>query len=173
MPNGGITARSIFGYESDNSIYPYATEWSSESGSFALAADGDTIILYCVESDDSITHLTALSYSGDWLPTSSDKDSFGTEYSALPASLPDNTAMALSHKDNYQYVGPRKGSISSLLDSLSNPSNWQGDNAETFQLGSMETKFIDPTSSATTVATRGIPFIGTALVMLTSRFYYI
>ena len=150
-------------------------EWSSESGSFALAAGGDTIILYCRESDNSITHLTALSYSGDWLPASTDEDSFGTESSALPASLPSNTAIALPHKDNYWYVGPRQGNTSSLLDSLSDPNEWEGSNTETFQLGAMEPKFMEPTttSNATTITTlkKWIPLVGMAILVIATTFY--
>lgn len=84
-----------------------------------------------MESDGSITHISALSFSGDWLPASNDESTFGTEHSALPDTLPSNAYVALPHYDNYWYAGPRQGSLSELQESLSNPNNWQGSNTET------------------------------------------
>jgi hypothetical protein len=172
VPSDGIPKRTVFGYNDSTNT----NEWSSESGSFALSADGDTIILYCLESDDSITHLTALSYSGDWLPASTDEDSFGTASSALPTSLPSNTAIALSHKDNCWYEGPRQGNTSSLLDNLSDPNEWEGSNTEMFQLGGMGAKFMElTTSNATTITTfkKWIPLVGMAFVVIATTFYFL
>lgn len=172
VPSDGIPKRTVFGYNYSTNT----NEWSSESGSFALSADGDTIILYCLESDDSITHLTALSYSGDWLPASTDEDSFGTASSALPTSLPSNTAIALSHKDNCWYVGPRQGNTSSLLDNLSDPNEWEGSNTEMFQLGGMSAKFMElTTSNATTITTfkKWIPLVCMAFVVIATTFYFL
>jgi hypothetical protein len=39
-------------------------------------------------------------------------------------------AVALPHKDNYIYSGPREGTRAELLVALSSPSNWAGDNAQ-------------------------------------------
>lgn len=131
-------------------------------------------MLYCMESDDSIMHLTALSYSGDWLPPSSALNSFPTTSSALPASLPSNTVVTLPHFDNYWYVGPRDGSTASLLDSLSNPSNWEGSNTETYQpSGGMETKFMDGTSEATTTRAGLISLLGMSLIVIVVSVYVV
>lgn len=119
VPETGISARTIVAY--GNASYPFADNWQVKSGSFALAASGDTIILYCIASDSSITHLSALSYSGDWVSTNLDESNFSAQQSALPASLPSNAHVALVHKDNYWYSGPSQGTISFLVDNLSNP----------------------------------------------------
>lgn len=164
VPATGISARTIVGY--GNASYPFADNWQVDSGSFALAASGDTIILYCIENDSSITHLSALSYSGDWVSTNLDESSFGTQQSALPANLPSSTHVALVHKDNYWYSGPPQGTLFSLLDNLSNPSKWEGSNTERFHLSSMETKFLDSMSAAATRWRVGIaPLVVTAMTL--------
>jgi hypothetical protein len=146
VPEGGISAGTIIGY--GDASYPYAVNWKVESGSFALAASGDNIMLYCIEDDSSITHVSALSYSGDWVSANSDESSFSIHQSALPASLPLNTHVTLVHKDNNWYSG--QGTISSLLDNLSHPFNWEGSDTERFPLplGPVTTKFLDSTSAA-------------------------
>ena len=165
IPSNGIPMWSLFGY-GDSSL-PYADGWNAESGSFALAASGDSIILYCIENDDSIMHLTALSFSGEWITANSDESSFGTTESALPASLPSNTHLALPHYDNYWYIGTQKGSSSTNLDNLSNPSKWEGSNTVRFQFGDMDTKFLEPASKA---MSGWMPVVGTALVAIIVTF---
>jgi hypothetical protein len=108
-----------------------------DGGSFALAVSGDNIMLYCIEDDSSIAHVTALSYSGDWVSADLDESSFNTQQSALPESLPSNTHVTLAHKDNYWYTG--QGTTSSLLEDLSHPSKWEGSNTERFHLDPVET----------------------------------
>jgi hypothetical protein len=98
------------------------------------------VIVYCKQNDSSFNFLAAVTYDGAW------KDSeFNSNNSDLPSSLKDvNTA--LTHRDNYKYVGPTEGSKNFLLAAIHDSSNWNGSNSglnldfETFDVYTLTSK---------------------------------
>ena len=101
--------------------------WSALDAGFNLAAGGEMIHVYATSNDnDSITHLSALSFNGEW---STDPNTLDTGSSILPASIGDYSVI-LPHMDNYVYMGPTAGSKSSLQASLTNPDLWLGSNTD-------------------------------------------
>ena len=141
--------------------------WESQSGSFALAAAGDTLLLYCIDGDDGddddnkIHHITGLSLAGPW-----DDTATGTDQSALPAALKGIAAVALEHVDNAKYVGPTVGTADFLRSEILQPANWQGSNSETFDLAAGWT--FQVTSDAAAIAnSASLPLsLGIILVLL-------
>lgn len=102
---------------------PYASNWSEVSGSLALSTQGDALVLYCKPAETTYNFLAALSFSGPWV--SSD---FSSSNGALPPGL-EQVNTALSHADNYQYVGPTSGSKSELIAGIGDETNWKGSNS--------------------------------------------
>jgi hypothetical protein len=71
--------------------------------------------------------------SGGWV-VSSDA-AVGSSNSVLPPMLEGRlTALALDHKDNFEYVGLTQGTKNELLLLISNPDFWRGDNADQVSL---------------------------------------
>ena len=139
VPSGGMAAGTVFEYgassssgSSTNEMLPYSNEWEGEGGQFQLSASGDTILVYCSsDNNDRLRFLTAVDYSGDgWMESNLEENAYGTSNSALPSEL-DSTqlgAVALSHFDNYYYIGLTEGTVLELRTSLSNPTAWEGSN---------------------------------------------
>ena len=122
-----VSAGTVFGF-GPNLLY--GDSWNSElDKGFSLAAAGDTIIVYCTETIEAQekTYLSALSYSGPFLDAGL-SDSYGTTSSALPESITD-FAVALTHLDNYRYIGSIKGDIDQLKSFLVDEGNWEGSNS--------------------------------------------
>jgi hypothetical protein len=97
----------------DDLTLAYSTRWDSVAGSLALAAGGDSVLVYC-RNENEIIFLGGLLYSGtSWLDdnanANSDNELYGTDQSSLPASLI-NANTALPHLDNYVYQGIHSGS---------------------------------------------------------------
>lgn len=130
MPSGGISAGSIVTYLGGAAGL---NGWTPVQGSFALAASGDNIHIYCfqktISSDTEIVHLTALTNSNTFIPASSNEADFTTNDSALPSDLPSNSYLELPHLDNYSYSGIRQGDCTTLLAALSSSSHWAGSNS--------------------------------------------
>jgi hypothetical protein len=135
VPCEGIAKGTIFGY---GTALPFSSDWEEVgTGAFALSANGDTVIAYCVESNEVIIHpLGALSISGDW-STPRGISSSGTRKNGLPPTLA-NLAPALPHFDNYVYEGITIGNKAMLQSSLFDAHNWLGSNTVplTFQAAS-------------------------------------
>jgi len=128
VPSGGISKGAIFGFGPESSL-AYANAWS-KSGNLALSATGDSVIVYCKLPDSSYNFLAALTYDGSWVDGEIDSNS-----SVLPPGL-GNANTALSHKDNYKYIGPRKGSKNDLIKYIAKSANWSGFNSvQSFSFG--------------------------------------
>lgn len=121
MPSGGISKGSVFGFGPESTL-AFANDWS-ESGSLALSAEGDSVIVYCKLLDSSYHFLAAVTYDGSWV-----NDDLNSNNSVLPPGL-DNANTALIHKDNYKYNGPIKGSRDNLVNNIAESSNWIGFNS--------------------------------------------
>jgi hypothetical protein len=141
---------TMIGYGSLSDLQ-HASLWQSVAGTFSLVAAGDTVIIYCRKEDDSIHHLSALSFSGNWAAVALAEDDCGTDSSALPESLVlARATTTLSHFDNYRYDGSTSGTRSSLLGAIIQEGLWTGSNNERYSTpesrGSFEIKSTSLTS---------------------------
>ena len=123
--------------------------WEPEQGSLALSAEGDSLLLYCLDetddTDEPAYHWVAgISLQGD-------------DTVDWPTAL-DNNAVTLDHVDNARYVGPSTGTAQALVDAIRQPGNWEGSNADRFPLGAseqwgtFEVNENDPSSDSPSVA---------------------
>ena len=129
VPPGGIFRGSVFGYGEESSLL-FNNEWQG-SGSFALAAGGDSVMAYCEANDGSVNLLSAVN-SGSWA-SNGDTDLTSNE-SQLPFQLQNVGAVAIdSGLDNVLYEGITQGSKTRLLQEMANPSNWGGSNSVPMQ----------------------------------------
>ena len=129
-----VDAGTVFGYGDD---LLFGTRWNSENDAgFALAAAGDTIIVWYslpnsneedTLEDAPYRFLSALSYSGPWQPNGLLQSEYETSTSALPDPVK-AFSIALNHFDNYAYTGPTTGTKISLQRSLADSANWKGQN---------------------------------------------
>eukprot|EP00526_Cylindrotheca_closterium_P006820 CAMPEP_0113637648 /NCGR_PEP_ID=MMETSP0017_2-20120614/19713_1 /TAXON_ID=2856 /ORGANISM="Cylindrotheca closterium" /LENGTH=752 /DNA_ID=CAMNT_0000548699 /DNA_START=205 /DNA_END=2463 /DNA_ORIENTATION=+ /assembly_acc=CAM_ASM_000147 len=122
VPDSGITKGSFFGFGDETSL-PYASSWSQVSGSLALSTQGDALAVYCKPTESTFNFLAALSLSGSWVSSG-----FSSTNGALPPGL-EQANTALSHRDNYQYVGPTSGSRNELISAIGDEANWKGSNS--------------------------------------------
>ena len=123
----GLTVGTVFGYGLD---LLHGNDWESAGGRFALAEAGDTIIVYTIDDNDQIQHLSAFSYTGGWKEAGISDSEYGTDSSALPASLVAVGGISLPHKDNYGYIGPIQGTKGDLQLALQDEMNWMGSNSD-------------------------------------------
>jgi len=127
----GLTAGSIFGF-GDSPLIPFGGSWESVgSASFALAVNGDSVIVYCRnEESGDFHHLAGLivgqwSRDNNWEMTAND--------SQLPESMENIGAVAIEGGwDNVLYTGINSGTKVDLLAALADTSNWEGSNSERF-----------------------------------------
>mmetsp|Transcript_2274 Transcript_2274/g.4306 ORF Transcript_2274/g.4306 Transcript_2274/m.4306 type:complete len:561 (+) Transcript_2274:701-2383(+) len=128
IPPDGIPSGTIFGYDTSTETFLYLGEsWVGESGRLALSASGDNIMVYCINGG-SINFLYAAIYQNNWSIGTSDPTAFSTSESALPNSLPANTAISLVMTNkNYWYHGSYEGSKAELLVSIADQNNWSAD----------------------------------------------
>lgn len=134
VPNGGISQGSVFGPGVVDSEH---SSWTRSSGSFSLSASGDTVLLYCLEENDtsstttssSVRHITGLSLSGGW-----EEDETSSSSSALPSTIAGIADVTLVHSDNVMYKGPREGTRSFLREQIRMPDLWDSSNDERFSL---------------------------------------
>ena len=100
----------------------------SAGGGPQFATEGDQLLVYQGEATQP-TFLYALNNEGEdgaW-----QADATSSNDSALPAGLESGTtAIALEEVDNAAYTGPTSGSRAELLEAISTPSNWTGDNGD-------------------------------------------
>jgi len=137
VQDDGIAAGEVFSFDQDSS-----SSWQDVGGSFALSASGDTVLLYCETEDFEIVHISALSFSGDWMRSDLSESAYGSDGSALPGVLSD-VAVTLSHADNYRYEGTTSGTPSELQQAIAAPSNWEGSNDESFAAQSESFTVVD------------------------------
>ena len=128
-----IPAGTIIELGSRTSSQLHAANFATVVGSLALSTRGDTIIVYCRQSEgDSflgIKPLGAVSFGAHgW--TGSGVDQYETHESALPENLIAQGSTELPHFDNYIYEGPRQGTSADLVDNIGNSKNWAGSNSE-------------------------------------------
>lgn len=136
VPDDGISAGTVFGYDTDASLL-YGDSWQVQDAGFALAAAGDTILLYCQSDSGEIVHLGGLSYSGMWAADGMSGSDYGTSSSALPSALVGVGPVALPHFDNYMYNGSRTGSKIALQKSLMTTNNWMGSNSARYSVSTI------------------------------------
>jgi hypothetical protein len=125
----GLSAGSVFGL-GDSALIPFGGSWKSVgSGSFALAVDGDSVIVYCLSEDSGdYNHLGAL-IVGQWSPENTSEMS--SNDSQLPEALQSIGAIEIEEGwDNVMYTGSNYGTKSELLLALADQSNWLGSNTE-------------------------------------------
>lgn len=119
-PAGGISAGTIIRKDS-----PFDTNgWSVVSGSLALAASGDQLLVY--QGSGTPTFIYALNNEG----TGWQADATDSNTSALPTGLINGTtAIALTEIDNARLncSTAQSGTKAQLLAYISNPANWVGD----------------------------------------------
>lgn len=127
VPSGGIPKGTVFGYGADSSLL-YSDSWA-KSGSLALSATGDSVIVYCTsQKDASYNFLAAVTYNdGGWEDTTNNGDLLDSNQSRLPPGL-EMANTALPHFDNYYYTGPTKGTKSELVALIADSRNWEGSN---------------------------------------------
>ena len=180
----GIAAGTIFGYrynDSGTTLLLHGNDWESVGGQFALAEAGDTIILYTTMTNDDeeiIIPVSAFSYSGKWKESGLTQDEYGTDSSALPASLVSVGAIAIPHNvtDNhyYKYVGSVQGDKAVLQMELQKESNWEGSNSNELSPILASTKFLVTgketvsTSSAPIEIRRGCEWVVQTMIVLLS-----
>ena len=102
----------------------------SSSGSFALSADGDQLLVY--QGDEaSPTFINAINIEGDHVWQA---DAIDAQTSALPTGLTNGTnAVALDEYDNVMYNGSTSFSSPALaLDAICDYTNWIGHNTSTY-----------------------------------------
>ena len=125
IPEEGIEAGQLFGYNADFNTDADQGEWSIVDDSmFALHPDGDTLLLYCINADDEIHFISGLSYSGPWAPI--DQNDYGTDQSALPDRLNPLGSVAVQGYANWVYNGTQVANRDVLIPSFSDSSNWVG-----------------------------------------------
>uniref|UniRef100_A0A7S4RXK8 Endonuclease I n=1 Tax=Ditylum brightwellii TaxID=49249 RepID=A0A7S4RXK8_9STRA len=139
VPSGGISAGTIFGY-GDTDLY-YGNDWVTESGSFALSASGDTVLLYCLSDANNYVHLAAFSYTGSWKSPGLIDSDYGTSSSALPSSLNSVGAITTDHFDNCRYDGIATGTKNTLQLEIENSNNWSKSNSQRFSISSSGSSF--------------------------------
>lgn len=143
VPEQGYKAGERFGF---GPKYGYNQTWQPYEGLFSLGIGGDTLILYCLLSDETPKPILAFSNNGlasegGWMAPGLEPDAYGMEHSALPTNLV-NASLAVPHFDNYYYDHLKEAKVDELRESMFNPDHWVGQDI---------TK--DGTSSAMTVMT--------------------
>lgn len=125
IPEGGIEAGQVFGYNADLNTDANKGDWSIVDDSlFDLHPDGDTLLLYCINADDEPHFISGLSFSGSWSPEG--LASYNTSESALPARLDPLGSVAVQGYANWLYNGTQQAGRDVLIPSFSNSSNWAG-----------------------------------------------
>ena len=138
MPSGGVSMSTLIHY---STTMVNSETWKIVHRQFALSEKGDNINVYCYENnnDGAIVHLNAITNNGDFV---TDENDLSSNDSMLPESLKTYGSVALPHKDNYVYTGMKKGDKTSLLNALSDSSNWKGSNSERVEIEIDNDEFI-------------------------------
>jgi hypothetical protein len=124
----GLPGGSIFGF-GDSALIPYGGSWESVgSASFALAVDGDSVILYCRNEERGDYHHLGGLIVGQW---SRDNNSeMSASDSQLPESMRSVGAVEIEGGwDSVLYTGMHSGTKAGLLTALADTKNWEGSNS--------------------------------------------
>lgn len=126
IPQDGVRAGSVFGY---GVTFPdQSGKWrdSEDEKKFDLSTIGpDSLLIYCLTSDNKPFFLSALTYNGNF--SDAGKLSYDPSETSLPSELADVGGLALPFASNYLYNGPTvEGKRDELLAAFYNPTNFQG-----------------------------------------------
>ncbi|GMH84549.1 hypothetical protein TrVE_jg1459 [Triparma verrucosa] len=142
VPEGGILRGETFGF----AVGQWTNRWATESGSFSLSTQGDSVLVYCfgadangqVSKNANLEFLGGLSTASDgWaarevFDDSSDYD-YGSTHSAVPVSLENFAAPALPKKKNYGFLlnpglckNPPRCTREEILSQYMELGNWEG-----------------------------------------------
>jgi endonuclease I len=153
-------AGQVFGYERSDSEFSTlldSSEWQVVDGTFALAMDGDSVLVFCVEGDDDSLAFEAPKFLAGftWSRNSTAwKDLGDTTSSALPADLEGYaTGLSRNKGKDHTYVGPTEGLLSSeLLQEIVDPANWNSSSVSAFNFDDMKFKIRSPLTGAGNVS---------------------
>jgi hypothetical protein len=104
---------------------------------FQLNVAGDTILVYCMQSDGSPHFLSGFSYAPTgWMAAGLTADAYGGTGSSLPSELSVNGSVAVKYFPNNVFNGASSSSTTQdqLLKSYQDPSNYVGANNMRYQL---------------------------------------
>lgn len=118
VPSEGISAQTYFGFGRRS---PYEGQWDIGS-SFELDTDGDQFLIYCLTEDSVPNFLWGFNYKGQW--SEAGLQEYGTDRSALPASLADLGGLSLKHRDNCLYSGGLEGNKTELQTRFMDSNQW-------------------------------------------------
>ncbi|GMH95316.1 hypothetical protein TL16_g13127 [Triparma laevis f. inornata] len=156
VPEGGMLQGETFGWE----VGKWSTHWASESGSFSLSTQGDSVLAYCFGADangevnawTNVKFLGGLSTASDgWAgreEPGNDYD-YGSTHSAVPASLEDFAAPALPKKKNYGFLLNTESCKKSpsctreeVLSQFMDLSNWEGSDLDGYDTSVVDSVFL-------------------------------
>jgi hypothetical protein len=132
VPEGGISGGSVIGFGPQLEGAIGSSDWEEVRNNFELSIDGEQIFLYCVDANDDLRHLNALSYNGPFQDPG--LQNYGYNESSLPISLRDVGSVVLPHKNNYNYAGVTSVEDEVLRLAIENPDNWLGSNDARYTL---------------------------------------
>ncbi|MDO9392085.1 MAG: FlgD immunoglobulin-like domain containing protein [bacterium] len=117
-----LTAGTVIIYDSTNAAFSDFAKYTGTiiTSSLLLATDGDQLLAF--QGGDSLpSFLYAVNDTGtEW-----QANAWSSRTSALPAGLVNGqTAVALSHYDNYAYNGITTGTKEELLSAIGDSANW-------------------------------------------------
>ena len=119
---------------SEGTVIVYSESGDDFSGSLALSASGDQLIVY-QEADSEYTFIYAVNIEGNatWQDSATSSNT-----SALPPGLENGyTAIALKEYDNVKYNGETNfPSRDAALNAIGNKDNWVGSNSTRYDLSS-------------------------------------
>ena len=148
VPEGGIRRGTVFGFGEDQFV---KWQWEDVQGNFLLSASGDTVLMYCRDSQSGLQHIGGFSYGGYW----DDRGGDSTK-SALPEALTNVSVTLYNHADNYRYVGTTQGNVDAVREAIRDPDNWEPNNDQRFtDFESMTFRLSGVDSSTTSQSTNG------------------
>lgn len=129
-----------------------------------MGLSGDTLFTYCIDADNNPYFLNAFTNSGEFLAEGLDATEYGTEKSALPASLAQAGVgfVTLPYEQNYVYNGPTRDLKANLLIEYAKPENYDGDNEIRMTIIGLD----DPGSSALQLGFVTTTLIGAMLMLV-------
>lgn len=117
---------------------------------FNLNVAGDTLLVYCLKTDNTPHFLSGFSYTPNgWLEPGLSEDEYGAENSALPEGLAVNGSVAVPYFQNYVFVGESSTATTQgeLLMLYMDPTNYQGSNDVRYELPVLNDGSSDDSSS--------------------------
>ena len=135
-------------------------EWENVGDSdFHMNAEGDNLMLYCINADDEPHFINAISYAGPWVEAG--KESYDITESALPERLAGVGNVVLKGHPNWLYNGTQSGNRDILVPSFGDSANWKGSDLRYQLSGSWS---LQSTAFVTTLA--GLVLSSVALLLV-------